>query len=315
MAHDNPLEGKLVVLIGGSGFLGSRVAQDLLQCGVRLRIVARNPEKAFRLKPLANLGQIQMARCKVQDRRSVDLVVSGADAVVYLAGTFGPDQAAVQAEGPGFAAEAAAAEGCSAFVLVSAIGADASSDSGYAGSKGEGEQRVSQAFPAATIMRPSIIFGEDDNFINMFAELIRIAPVLPVFGPEAQVQPVWVDDVAAAIVSALASPAVHGGKIYELAGPDVITMMELNRQIAAAQGRKRHFIALPDGVSAAVAAVPGTPISTDQWRLLKQGNVASGKFGGLPELGVSAHPLSLFLDRWMTRFRKHGRFTQIKPSA
>src|SRR6187431_1511403 len=162
MAHLAPLEDKLVVLIGGGGFLGAHVAQELLRRGARLRIAERHPEKAFRLKPLADLGQIQFARCDVTDRRSVAAAMRGADAAVYLVGTFGAGQYALQAEGAGFAAEAAADEGAAAFVYVSAISADPDSDSGYASSKGVGEQQVRAAFPRATIVRPSILFGEDD---------------------------------------------------------------------------------------------------------------------------------------------------------
>ena len=311
MAENDAIENKLVVLIGGDGFIGSHLAQDLLDRGVRLRIAARSPEKAFKLKPLANLGQMQFARCNVTDRRSLELALRGADAVVYLVGTFAGDQKALQADGAGHAAAIAQAEGAGAFVYVSAIGADADDkESGYASTKGEGEIKVLDAFPSATIVRPSILFGEDDSFITMFADLISTFPILPVFGPQAKIQPVWVDDVAAAIGNALADPGAHGGKTYELAGAEVITMNELHRRIAHAQGRKRTFLPMPDGASALFASLPLTPMNADQWRLLKRGSVASGKFPGLGELGVTPKPLSLFLERWMVRYRKHGRFAE-----
>jgi len=308
MAHFGPLEGKLVVLIGGGGFFGSHVAQELLSRGARLRVAERHPESATRLRPLANLGQLQFSRCDVKNRRSIAAAVQGADAVVYLVGTFGRDAQALQASGPGIAAELAAAEGAQAFVSISAIGADATSTSDYARTKGEGEANVRAAFPGATILRPSILFGEDDNFLNMFAGLIAGMPVLPVFGEPARLQPLWVDDAAAAVVAALCDPGAHGGKTYELAGPEVVTMGDLNRRIAAAQGRERRFVAVPDGLASIFAALPGTPISSDQLMLLKQGSVASGKLPGIAELGVNAKPLDLFLDRWMMRYRKYGRF-------
>lgn len=308
MAHLAPLADKLVVLIGGGGFVGTHVAQELLRRGARLRIAERHPEHAFKLKPLAELGQIQFTRCDVKDRRSIEAALQGADAAIYLVGTWGADQYALQAEGAGMAAEAAAAQGAGAFVYVSAIGADAGSDSGYASSKAEGEARVRAAFPRATIVRPSIMFGEDDKFVNLFAGLIAALPALPVFGAEAKLQPLNVDDAAAAIVNALADPAKHGGKTYELAGPEVLTMVELHRRIAAAQGRERGFIAVPDALAGLFAALPGTPMNSDQWRLLKQGNVASGALPGCAALGVQPRPLGLFLDKWMTRYRKHGRF-------
>lgn len=308
MARDDTLDGKLVTLIGGSGFVGRRVAQALLARGARLRIASRHPADAFALKPLANLGQLQFAPCNVTDRRSLEAALRGADAAVYLVATWGSDRLALNAKGAGHAAEIAAAQGADAFVYVSSIGADAASDSGFASTKGEGERLVRAAFPRATIVRPSIVFGEDDRFVNLFAGAIAALPVLPVFAPDAKIQPVSVDDTAQAIASALADPAAHGGKTYELAGPEAIDMQELHRRIAAAQGRERAFIPVPDGLSRIFAALPGTPMTADQWTMLRQGNVASGALPGLRELGVVPKPLGLFLDKWMTRYRKHGRF-------
>lgn len=315
MAHLAPLEDKLVVLLGGGGFLGTHVAQELLRRGARLRIAERHPEKAFRLKPLAELGQIQFASCNVTDRRSIEAALQGADAAVYLVATWGSDRRALNADGAGHAAEIAAAQGAEAFVYVSSIGADPDSDSGFASTKGEGEAQVRRAFPLATIVRPSIIFGEDDRFVNMFAGVIAALPVLPVFGPQAKIQPVSVDDVAEAIANALVDPAKHGGKIYELAGPEVMTMDELHRSIAAAQGRERGLIPVPDALSQLFAALPGTPMTSDQWTMLKQGNVASGALPGCAALGVQPRPLGLFLDKWMIRFRKHGRFGDKREPA
>lgn len=308
MAKQDALYGKLVVLIGGSGFLGTPVAQQLLARGARLRIASPNPERAFRLRPLAALGQIQFVRCDVTKPASISAVMAGADAAVYMAGAFTGDLDAIQARGPGLAAKAAADAGAGSFVLVSAIGADAESEVAYARTKAEGEQAARAAFPSATVLRPSILFGEDDNFINMFAGLIGSLPVLPVFGPEAKLQPLWVDDAAEAVAKTLSSPALYGGKTYEIAGPEQVTMGALNRRIAAAQGRSPLFLDLPDAASAIFAALPLTPMSSDQWKLLKAGNVPSGTKPGLKELGIGARPIDLFLDKWMVRFRKNGRF-------
>jgi NADH dehydrogenase len=309
MAYRDPLEDKLVVLIGGSGFLGTYVAQGLLQRGARLRVADRHPERAIQLRPLANLGQIQFVRCNVKDRRSLEMALHGADAAAYLVGTWGSDQRALQAKGAGLAASIAAAQGAGAFAYVSALGADAEGDSGYAVTKAEGERRVLAAFPKATVLRPSILFGEDDAFVNRFAGLIARAPALPVFGSTARLQPLFVDDAADALVNALADPAKHGGKTYEIAGPEVMTMHELHERIAAAQGRERMFFPVPDTLARLFALLPGTPISLDQWKLLKQGSVPSGALPGIEALGIRPRPLALFLDRWMTRFRKRGRFS------
>lgn len=310
MARRDPLNGKLVTVVGGSGFLGDHVAQALLSRGCRVRIASRNPKRAFRLKPLAQLGQIQFVRCDARLKDSAAAVVAGADAVVNLVGTFAGDVMATIADSAQNIAEAAAANGCAAMVHVSAIGADPDSPATYARAKAESEAKVLEAFPGATILRPGVLFGEDDNFVQMFAGLISTLPVLPVFAPNAPLQPLSVDDAAAAVVAALADPETHGGKTYEIAGPETITMLEFNRRIAASQNRKRGLIPMPDGLSALFAALPGTPMNSDQWSLLKGGNRASGSLPGLPELGITPRPLSLFLDRWMIRYRKYGRFNE-----
>lgn len=309
------LAGKLVTLIGGSGFLGTYVAQKLLSKGARLRVASRNPDKSWHLKPLANLGQLQFARVDVRNPASVAAAVAGAEAVVNLVGAFDGDLDAVQGRGAGRVAALAKDAGAQAFVHVSAIGANPDSEVGYQQSKGEGEKAVAAAFPGATILRPSIIFGEDDQFINMFGRLIASVPAMPVFAPEAKLQPVFVDDVADAVVAVLENPAL-AGQTYELAGPETVTMLDLNQKIAAAQDRRRAFLPLPDFVGRTFANatgwMPGAPISGDQYAMLAQGNVASGELPGLANLGIAAKPLSLFLDRWMVRYRRHGRFHESK---
>lgn len=315
MANTHPLNGKLVVVTGGSGFLGQYVAQALLERGARVRIAGKNPEKAHGLKPLANLGQLQFARFNMNDAASREAVVHGADAVVNLVGSFEGDLVQLMGKSAGALAEAAKNAGANAFVQISAIGADADSEVDYARGKALGERLVLEAFPKATVLRPSIIFGKDDNFLNMFAGLIRMMPVLPVFGPEAKLQLVFVDDVAEAVAAALADPAKHGGKTYELGGPEVLNMMEINQRIAKAQGRERRFIPVPDAASGVFAALPGTPMSSDQWSLLKAGSVVGERAKGFAALGIEPRPLGLFLDRWMVRYKKHGRFTGRKQIA
>ncbi len=308
MTTQSPLSDRLVTVFGGSGYIGNYVAQSLLGRGARLRIASRNPERSHSLKPLANLGQLQFARCDVQNADSVAAALYGADYVVNLVGSFSGDLEKLMGEAPGHMARLAKGNGASGFVHVSAIGPDASSSAAYARGKARGEATVREAFPNATILRPSIVFGKDDNFLNLFGQMIEIAPVLPVFGPEAKLQLVYADDVAEAVAIALEDPAAHGGHIYELGGPEQLSMMAINQRIAVAQGRKRRFIAMPDRLSALFAALPLTPMSKDQWTLLKPGSTVSGEHRTFAELGIEPKPLGLFLNKWMTRFRRFGRF-------
>jgi NADH dehydrogenase len=305
------LDGKLVVLIGGSGYFGTHVAQALLPRGCRLRIVSRHPERAFRLRPLANLGQIEFIRGNVARPETLAAAFTGADAAVYLPGAFAGDLDALQGEGAGRVAALARDAGVQTYVHVSALGSDPNSAVAYERTKAEGEGAVRAAFPSATILRPSVLFGEDDRFVNLFAGLIARLPALPVFAPQAKLQPLNVDDAAQAVANALAHPAKHGGKTYDIAGPEAIGLLDLHRRIASAQGRHRGLIALPDAVShlfaVATGWLPGAPLSSDQWAMLRKGNVLAGE-NGLKALGVVPRPLALFLDRWMVRYRKHGRF-------
>ena len=315
---DGNLDDRLLVLIGGSGFVGAHLAQALLARGCRLRIVSRHPERAFRLRTLANLGQVQFVRGDVTRPAGLASALAGAYGVVNLVGAFAGDLDALQGQGAGRIAALAQAAGVAAFVQVSALGSDASSPIAYNRTKAEGEVAVRAAFPTATIVRPSVLFGEDDAFLNLFGGLIARLPALPVFGPQAKLQPLNVDDAAEAIANALADPARHGGKAYDIAGPEAISMLDLNRRISTAQNRERTFIALPDTVSGAFAAatgwLPGAPLSSDQWALLKAGNILHGA-NGMAALGVTPRPLELFLDRWMVRYRKHGRFgTKVRPA-
>jgi len=301
------LDGKLIALIGGTGFLGTHLAQDLLARGARLRIAGRRPEKAFTIKPLGNLGQVQVVAVDVTKPHTLRVALTGVDAVVNLVGAFAGNLDSVQGKGAGQIAAIAREAGAKVFVHVSAIGADAASPIAYARTKAEGEAAVLAAFPDAVVLRPSVLFGADDRFLTLFAGLMAL-PVLPVFAPAAKVQPLDVDDAAQAIGNVLAAPAAHAGKTYELAGPEVLSVLDLNRRIARATQRSPLFVELPDGLAGLIAALPLTPISRDQYALLRQGNVASGALPGIRELGVQPRPLDLFLDRWLVTYRKHGRF-------
>lgn len=310
MAHPKTLNGKLVVLMGGGGFLGSQIAQALLYRGARVRIAARRPDTAHRLRPLANLGQFQSVSCDATNRASVERAVQGADAVVNCIGSFSGNLMRLMGEAPGWMAEAARATGAQAFVHVTAILPQGHEGNRYAEAKRAGEERVRAGFPNATILRPSLMFGQGGGVTGLFAPLIARFPVLPVFGAEAKVQPVYVADVAEAAARAVCDPVKLGGKTFELAGPEVLTMLELHERIAAGQRRKPTFLPMPDGVAALFAALPGTPMNSDQWGLLKSGNIASPGASGFKALGLEPKPLGLFLEDWMTHYRKNGRFAE-----
>jgi uncharacterized protein YbjT (DUF2867 family) len=305
------MKDSLVTVFGGGGFLGRYVVQALLKHGVRVRIAERNPKDAWYLKAQANLGQITSVPADVTRPETLARAISGANAVVNLVGSF-DNMDAVQAKGAKNVAQAAVSAGVIALIHVSAIGANPSSPSLYGRSKGEGEAAILDLFPRATILRPSIVFGREDQFINRFAGLIRMLPIVPVIGPDAKFQPVFVGDVAHAVAAALFDPATHGSKIYELGGPQVFSMLELNRWIASRTGREKPFISVPDAIASAMASLtgwlPGAPITRDQWLMLQSDNVVGPKAMGLSDLGVEPTPLDAVARGWLVEYRKHGRF-------
>ncbi len=307
------IQGKLITIFGGGGFLGTYISQRLLKAGARIRIAERNPHNAAHIKPLGNLGQTQFAIADIRKKDSVVRAVHGADMVINLVGILKGDFDAFHVTGARHVAEAAAAAGCEAMLHMSAIGADTESQSAYGRSKGEGEAAVRAAFSDAIILRPSIVFGREDEFINRFAALISMLPVVPVIGGGAKFQPVFVDDVAKAVMAALASPASHAGKTLELGGPEVVSMAEINRRIAAATGRTRGFLPVPDFVSGLMASatgwLPGAPITGDQWKMLQSDNVVTGT-DGLKKMKITPTPMGAVMDEWMVRYRPHGRFSK-----
>jgi NADH dehydrogenase len=306
------LDGQLITVLGGGGFIGRYVVQRLLARGARVRIAQREPRAATFLKPLGGLGQTQFVAADVRDAPSVARAVAGSDAVINLAGSF-DDMRAVQADGAGHVAAAAKAAGVRTLVHLSAIGADSGSPSAYGRSKGDGEAAVRAAFPGAAVLRPSIVFGREDQFINRFAAMIRLSPVIPVIAPAAKFQPVYVGDVADAVVAALEAPAA--GRTFELGGPQAVTMAALLRWIADATGRKRLFVDVPDAVASALASglgwAPGAPITKDQWLMLQSDNIVAPGADGLAELGIAPASLASIAEGWLVQYRRHGRFAEI----
>lgn len=302
------MKNKLVTLIGGGGFVGRYVAQALLKAGARVRVAQRDPRQAYFLKPLGQLGGLQLVAADIERPETIARALVGADAAVNLVGVFAGNLQRIHAEGARAVGEAATANGLEALVHVSAIGADPAADSAYARSKGAGEAAIRAAYRGVTILRPSTVFGREDQFVNRFAGMIAALPVVPVLRPEARFQPIYVRDVAAAAMAALADPAHLGGRTFELGGPEVLTMMELHRRIATHIGRTPTLLTLPDALGGLLAALPGTPISSDQWKLLGHDNVVSTQAEGLAALGVTPTPLDTVAPSWLVRFRKAGRF-------
>lgn len=305
----------LITVIGGSGFLGRYIVQRLAEAGHRVRVVVRNPERALFLKPLGGLGQIQLVQGNITADASMARAFDGAAAGVNLVGILAESGKqrfdAVQAEGAGRAARAAAAAGVTHYVQMSAIGADAASAVPYARSKAEGEAAVRAAIPAATILRPSLVVGPEDQFLNRFAAMARLSPVLPVICGDSRFQPVYVLDVAAATCAALHRPDA-AGRIFELGGPDVMSFRAILQMINSETDLKRRLVEVPAGIAGLMGRLgdilPFMPMTSDQLAMLKKDNVAG--LPGLAELGIAPTPMAAFVPAMLERYRSSGRFHQ-----
>jgi uncharacterized protein YbjT (DUF2867 family) len=308
---------RLVTLFGGGGFLGRYVAQALFRSGARVRIAQRNPGAAYFLKPLAGLGQVQLAAVDVRDADRVRAAVEGSDAVVNLVGVLKGDFEGFHVDGARNVAQAAAAVGAKALVQISAIGAEAETDSAYFRTKAGGEAAARAAMPGATVVRPSLLFGREDNFVNRFAGLARLAPVLPVVRPKMRIQPVYAADVGRAVAAAALDPEAHGGRTYELGGPQVMTMRELMAWVCETTGHNRPLIDLPDAAAAMIARLtgwaPGAPLTWQQWLMLSKDNVVSPGASGLEAFGIPGTPLIAVAEGWLTAYRRRGRFAAKQP--
>lgn len=311
---------KLITVFGGSGFIGRYVVQLLAQKGYRVRVAVRRPNLALYLKPLGDVGQIQLFQANIRDAVSCRAALEGADGVVNLVGILqeGGAQrfASVQAAGAGLIAKLAGEAGITRFAHVSAIGADEESASEYARTKALGEEAVLKAVPTATILRPSIVFGPEDDFFNRFAAMARLSPALPLIGGgQTRFQPVYVKDVAAAILAALENDETRG-KIYELGGPEVFSFKELMERMLEEIRRKRVLVSLPFAIAKLMGRIagilPNAPLTADQVELLKTDNVVSDEAREeertLAALGVPATGLDSVLSTYLYRFRRTGQF-------
>ncbi|USI74048.1 complex I NDUFA9 subunit family protein [Sphingomonas morindae] len=309
---------QLVTLIGGSGFIGRYVAQALLRADARVRIVSRNPHRAFYLRPQGNLGQLQFIAGDLTKPDTIARAVRESDAVVNLVGVLSGPFERVHVDGARTVAEAAHAAGARALVHVSAIGADSASPSAYGRTKAAGEAAVAHAFPGATIIRPSLVFGPEDALTNRFARMMQLSPVVPVLAGATRFQPVFAGDLGRAIAAAASDPGRHAGRTYEIGGPATLSMAELNRLIARIIGRKTHFVELPDGMGAGLAKLgflPGAPLTQDQWQMLSQDNVPAPGAEGLAAFGLDATPLEAVAEGWLVKYRRLGRFGAQRKTA
>jgi NADH dehydrogenase len=308
------MQDAIVTVFGGGGFIGRYVVQELFNAGARVRVVQRDPKSAFFLR-LGRIGRIQFLAADVRNSATVERAVAGSDAVVNLVGVLGGDFHGIHVEGARNVAEAAKAARVRALVHLSAIGADPESPSRYGRTKGEGEAAVRQAFPGATILRPSLVFGREDGFTNRFAGMLKW-PVVPVVRGQTHFQPVFVADLAQAIARAAADPDAYGGKSCDIVGPEALTMATLLRRLAEWTGRSPHFLALPDGIVAAMARfggwAPGAPITWDQWLMLQRDNVPAPGAAGLDAFGIAPTPLAAVAPGWLVQYRKQGRFGVVR---
>jgi uncharacterized protein YbjT (DUF2867 family) len=302
---------QLVTIFGGDGFIGRYVCEYLFKTGVRVRIASRDPRNSYFLQQLAQVGQFGFEQADITKADSVRNAVKSATAVINLVGIFGRRMDAVHVDGARNVAEAAREAGARSLVHISAIAADPDSQSNYGRTKGEGETALRQGVPQATIIRPSLVFGPEDDLTNRFAAMARL-PVLPVIAANRNFQPVYVRDLARAIGMAALDPGRFAGKTYEIGGPQVMSMVELHRAILELTGQDPEIVHMPDFVTGLIARLgflPGAPITRDQWMMLQRDNIVSGKLPGLKAFGIEPTPLAAVGIEWLGRFNRGGRFT------
>ena len=320
---------QLVTIFGGSGFVGRYIARRMAKQGWRVKVAVRRPNDALFVKPYGVVGQVEPVFCNIRDDASVLSAVSGADVVVNCVGILselGKNRFhSVQGDGAERIARLAAQEGAVRFVQISALGADKGSDSQYSISKAQGEEGVLQHFPDAVILRPSVIFGPEDQFFNRFASMARLSPVLPLIGADSKFQPVYVDDVAK--VAELAVLGRASGGIYELGGPDVASFKSLMERMLTLIQRKSILLPLPFFLARLMASAFDTlqsvslgllkngVVTRDQIKNLARDNVVSGGHKTFADLGIEPTALDAVLADYLWCYRPSGQFAAIKDSA
>ncbi|MCD8496910.1 MAG: complex I NDUFA9 subunit family protein [Alphaproteobacteria bacterium] len=319
-------QNRIVTVFGGTGFVGRQIVRELAQLGAQVKIATRVPERGYFLKPCGHIGQVVPVVCDYSSKESVRAAIQGSHWVINCIGILHEkkrgDFDRVHAGLPGTIAKACAKNGVGRFVHISALGIEKAS-SRYAISKKEGEKAVRSAFPKATILRPSVIFGPDDNFFNMFAGMAEILPFLPLIGGgETRFQPVYVGDVADAVVKSLTLPEESKenplGKTYALGGPHVMSFREIYETLFRETGRRRALVALPWGIAKIQASfmefLPNPPLTRDQVEQLKYDSIVPEGADTLDNLGITPTAADLILPRYLSRYRPGGRFGKARSA-
>jgi len=308
------MRNRRTAVLGGSGFIGRYIVKRLASRGEVIAVGCRNAEAAKYLKPLGDVGQIVPLNVGIGDEALLPAFLAGNDSLVNCVGILRESGAQtfelVHHTGPARLARFAREAGVDRFIHVSAIGADPRSSSAYARTKAAGEQAVRDAFPTVTILRPSVVFGPEDQFFNRFAAMATVSPVLPLIGGgETRFQPVYVGDVADAVVACLEDSAT-AGRIYELGGPKIYSFREVLELVLSEIRRKRRFVDLPFAVAALQAKLmsilPSPPLTPDQVELLKGDNIVSSGALTLASLGITPTPAEVVLPTYLDRFRRGG---------
>ncbi len=311
---------RVATVFGGSGFLGRYIVKRFAQRGYVVRVAVRDPEAALFLKPMGAVGQVVPLYATIENDATVARAVQDADVVVGLVGILFENRKGdferIHVEGAGRIARFASAAGAASLVHVSAIGANPESKSLYGASKGRGEAAVQAAFPRATILRPSLVFGPEDNFFNRFGMMAQVAPCMPVVAGATRMQPVYVGDVADATLAAT-ERLDAAGRIYELGGPRVWTFREILAYILEVTHRRLPLVNIPPGLARLQASVlevlPGKLLTRDQLRMLEHDNIVSPGMPGLTELGVVPTPVDLVVPAYLRRFRPGGKRQDDEP--
>jgi uncharacterized protein YbjT (DUF2867 family) len=316
----------LVTVFGGSGFIGNQAVRQLAKAGWRIRVAARNPGLAYRMRLLGDVGQIDVVQANIRNVPSIRRALEGATAAVNLVGvlheTGRQGFQAIHVMGAKNVAETAREQGVTRLVQMSALGADANAESKYARTKALGEQAAREAFPGAIVVRPSIVFGPEDRFFNKFAAMAGFSPALPLIGGgKTRFQPVFVGDVGKALARLVTASEAEGGT-YELAGPAVFSFKELMQRMLAETGQHRLLVPLPflaGDVLGAAGDIAGyfiaPPVTSDQVKQLRSDNVASGAYPGLAALGITPTTLEAVLPTYLYRYRKGGQYADQEARA